>query len=98
MGSRFHHIFIKFPSRFLAQEVLCEQGNIVFDLLACWICGNLAQFQEFREVANEYLVSIHGLYELVERLMSRPRCGMDSSKRKPQGADSAPTTTTFQKW
>ena len=26
------------------------QGNIVFDALACWICCNLAQFQEFREV------------------------------------------------
>mmetsp|Transcript_18097 Transcript_18097/g.38200 ORF Transcript_18097/g.38200 Transcript_18097/m.38200 type:complete len:94 (-) Transcript_18097:14-295(-) len=27
------------------------KGNIFFDLLACCICGNLAQFQEFREAA-----------------------------------------------
>ena len=29
------------------------QGNIVFDLLACWICSVLAQFQEFREARTD---------------------------------------------
>ena len=27
------------------------KGNIVFDILACYCCGCLAQFQEFREAA-----------------------------------------------
>jgi len=27
------------------------KGNVFFDILACLLCGNLAQFQEFRESA-----------------------------------------------
>jgi len=33
------------------EMTLFLQGNVFFDILACLLCGNLAQFQEFRESA-----------------------------------------------